>query len=447
MANGNNPRGKRGQVAQMIVGFLILGAIGLGLVMLGRFTYRKIFPPPPAASVSLSAYFDTAQDEATTLRIIGEVQMEGKPVEEGKVRITVRKLKGNFQQSLQVNLVAGKFDVFDAPSFRNCMPKDPLHVTAEVWSPKFEKRLAERIFINSPSRLSRAGLRTLGIVLFILAILSVILFLWAFTGERTRRKNRGAIILSYCVILLFLVLPLLAPAFLSYAFPSLPRVMIPSPVGLIVTNVGQDGEGAAVETQWALNIGGYAEENSSGEGIADVKGGIVIPLYVLILSILGGAINMTRKVPRYQSEKEEAEKVTKISPFSPLLKPLMDIKDFIGGEEHAQVDKGGTETQQQDPEGSQGKPQAGREETLKWRENLLNQYMFLISAPFLAIATYYLLYWLEFTKVPVLVLVSFSVGLISEPILRRITSLAERFIYGSTGNGKKIEDSKAEKRP
>jgi len=43
-----------------------------------------------------------------------------------------------------------------------------------------------------------------------------------------------------------------------------------------------------------------------------------------------------------------------------------------------------------------------------------------VSAPFLAIATYYLLLWLDLTPKPVIVLVSFSVGLISDQIIERL---------------------------
>jgi hypothetical protein len=60
--------------------------------------------------------------------------------------------------------------------------------------------------------------------------------------------------------------------------------------------------------------------------------------------------------------------------------------------------------------------------------------MYLISAPFVAIATYYLLSWLDMRKVEMLVLVSFSVGLISEAILSRILDVASGFVKGSGGD-------------
>jgi hypothetical protein len=54
--------------------------------------------------------------------------------------------------------------------------------------------------------------------------------------------------------------------------------------------------------------------------------------------------------------------------------------------------------------------------------------MYLISAPFLAIATYYLCLWLSFKVVPLFVLVSFSVGLISEQIINAITDLVRHLL-------------------
>src|SRR5271165_5207152 len=43
---------------------------------------------------------------------------------------------------------------------------------------------------------------------------------------------------------------------------------------------------------------------SQAAPVVEVQGGLVIPLYVIILSVIGGAINMTRKVPRFQQEGE-----------------------------------------------------------------------------------------------------------------------------------------------
>jgi hypothetical protein len=215
-------------------------------------------------------------------------------------------------------------------------------------------------------------------------------------------KNRLAIGFSYLIILIFLALPLLAPVLLPLAFPGALRVMRETPVGLVVTNIDAKPEAGP---QWALNIGGHITQTSeaaaaniaqaskaAASNIVKVEGGLVIPLYVILLSVIGGAINMKRQVPKFQEACET--QVNSRLRSDPVHTP------------QAAVHLGRT----------------------AWRTELLNQYMFLISAPFLAIATYYMLMGLDLTKVPVMVLMAFSVGLISEPILRTITETAERLL-------------------
>ncbi len=70
--------------------------------------------------------------------------------------------------------------------------------------------------------------------------------------------------------------------------------------------------------------------------------------------------------------------------------------------------------------------------TPHWRVELLNQYMYLMSAPFLAIVVYYMLDLLVLTKQPILVLISFSVGLISEKLLSWLLGLASGYLRSDT---------------
>ena len=67
-----------------------------------------------------------------------------------------------------------------------------------------------------------------------------------------------------------------------------------------------------------------------------------------------------------------------------------------------------------------------------WRVELLNQYMYLISAPFLAIVAYYMLELLGLTKQPVVVVLSFFVGLISEKIVSWILGIATGYLHTDT---------------
>lgn len=68
-----------------------------------------------------------------------------------------------------------------------------------------------------------------------------------------------------------------------------------------------------------------------------------------------------------------------------------------------------------------------------WRVELLSQYMYLISAPFLAIVTYYLLDLLGLSRQGVVVVLSFSVGLISERIVSWILGIATGYLRTDTG--------------
>jgi len=58
-------------------------------------------------------------------------------------------------------------------------------------------------------------------VIVILAL--TVIFLYAFTGQTGRVKNRWAIQFSYVVIVLFLAVPIVAPVLLLRFFP--PRLM------------------------------------------------------------------------------------------------------------------------------------------------------------------------------------------------------------------------------
>jgi hypothetical protein len=80
-----------------------------------------------------------------------------------------------------------------------------------------------------------------------------------------------------------------------------------------------------------------------------------------------------------------------------------------------------------------GQPRLGELLRGSWRVELLNQYMYLISAPFLAIVTYYILDLLGLSKQGVVVVLSFSVGLVSERIVSWILGIATGYLRTDTG--------------
>jgi hypothetical protein len=464
------------------VGVLILGLMGWGIYEGTSSLIKKLQPAQPGAtSVALSAGFvpnplavaavpavEPVPDPANALdaaaakekkdasgakakkdaeappplfEIQGSVQRNGKPIQRGKVRLTVSLVGERFRQSTLVNLKGGEFKVKDHPAFRLLRPKNRIGVQAEVWpevsglgNSKSEP-LAETIYLNHhlPPWLRTTGFGVLGGVL-----LFTILFLWSFTGRSTYAKNRLAIVLSYTVIFLALASAVVGPTLLMLAVPDLPEISGRVPVGLVVAKLTDKSN-----PEWMLNLGGFvrgreaaasdqqgevevvttAEDEGVGAPVLRVvtlNGGIQIPLYVILLALIGGAINMTRQVPDFQSRQ-------------PVQRGLLH---WMGG---GQPD---TDTDADDDDDDEEEEEEEKESGA-WRKGLLDQYMFLIAAPFLAIATYYLLILLGTIQPPIIVLVCFSIGLISDTVVTAITETAKKLLGGKPA--KTEEDSQPER--
>jgi len=141
--------------------------------------------------------------------------------------------------------------------------------------------------------------------------------------------------------------------------------------------------------QWIISIGGtVANEISAGQNgkTADaaantnndkptpqqVIGGLVVPLYLVVLALFGGAISMTRRVPEYQRR-------------------AMDAHDPLTNDEA--------------------------------REYLVFQIMQLFTAPLLAVTAYYILNPSTSQQTVVL---GFASGFASEPILVMIRALVDK---------------------
>jgi hypothetical protein len=265
-----------------------------------------------------------------------------------------------------------------------------------------------------------------------------------------------------------------------------------------------------------------------------VQGGLVVPLYVIILSVIGGAINMTRKVPSFQQETEESDfsAVSRVSKLGNLAVGVaMDLIKRPDKTEHTAVgaSRGASEAfppkaeslpEDESSPGAQAAPPPSQppqkatselspreqekafddeldplmasqikrnceteatvatirvlvgqirdlyskktdEQPLEfnsfdtwvasrprlreilrggWRVELLNQYMYLISAPFLAVVAYYILDLLGLSRQGVVVVLSFSVGLISEKIVSWILGIATGYL-GNDAGGKPAKAS------
>lgn len=579
---------------------IVIGVIALitwGIIAL----YNKLTRTEPAV-VSLSAYFVDGQgavvgadsDESAQLLIKGDVHQAGAPLDPGIVRLFVAKQAPGFAQAVSVPLQNGRFEIKDA-AFSALKPDDKIQIRALVTSGKLAEPATEELYLNMASPSLPPWIKDrLWIAAYALPLALLVAFFIAFTGKKTAPKNRAAIILSYCIIGVFITVPLLAPVLLLSAFPNARRAMVGAPVGLVITPIGDPPN---VQTQWAVNIGGYSQPipipspspspdtkataatqtgtttaapatarttpatspqpspttptgavesspsppaasptptatqqataapttspspvnmvagllgtNAELADVVKVDGGLVIPLYVIILSVIGGAINMTRKVPRFQHEGEYSELPSVASSTKRMVKNLTQsltsksgtstaVTQTPEGQEqpvpvnnpavtppprtpeqpegdepnleeaavkvdqkldalvklHAELDSNTKKSLLQVRDNVQAmrklfesreneKPLLGfasfedwlahrveLKEILSsgWRVELLNQYMYLISAPFLAIVAYYMLHLLGLTKQPILVLISFSVGLISERILSWLLGMASGYL-------------------
>jgi hypothetical protein len=503
---------KASEVFSMLLGLLvILGAV-YGVFAGGRAIYHRFSPP---ATVALVADLEKNGDKLA-LHAEGAVQRSGQPLS-GQVQISVQQLWQGSAQTVQVPLVNGQFTL---PPNRFTFAKTEaselkLLIAAEAWTKELPNRPASaEVYVNASS-LTRYK-RVLNGLVIAASLLMAAVFFWAFTGQRSPLKNRVAIVFSYCVMLLFLAIPLtvtnIALSMFSEEFDKMSR----APVGIVLAKPA-DAK-ADTQTQWFLNIGGHIlrekdqektvtaspgqpsgqsatshepdatagsaapsgtaaptpaagpresasstasggargadkPATSSGAAPADslnrLEGGIAIPFYVLVLAVIGGAINMARKIPEYHQEGEQSAIEVEMPMFAAMRSMLpggsggkdgqkaapttaavagqpaaaVTLDPAGGGQEHEPVISAGA----QQPL-DQSKDAVGKKED--WRTGLLHQYMYLISSPFLAIVTYYLLAWLGVSTLPALVLVSFSVGLITEPLMTRITRAAESIVGG-----------------
>jgi hypothetical protein len=236
-------------------------------------------------------------------------------------------------------------------------------------------------------------------------LLIVIWFLYLFTGVEVPPRKIEQIIL-FCYLFTGIALVGSIMPFLAFPFaPSLQEIMVRGPIGLtpgckaFPTNA--DGGSVLKELtcgnradQWVINIGGIAELEANARASTDtpigssdarvahrpvawpsvtIEGGLVVPLYVIVLSLMGAAVSMTRRVPEYQQ---------RLIPGMP---------DSITREEA--------------------------------RQYLVLQVMQVVSAPLIAIAAYHLV---QPESPKASVLVGFICGFASETILLHILAAARK---------------------
>lgn len=136
---------------------------------------------------------------------------------------------------------------------------------------------------------------------------------------------------------------------------------------------------------WVFNLGGHVinakacKADDGADTVCQVRGGLLIPIYVIILALVGGSISLTRRLPEYQKCANP---------------------EFISTEKE---------------------PRLSQHE---FREYLVFQMVQFISAPFLAILAYFLV---DPSNSVASVVLAFSAGFASESILLMVRALTEKF--------------------
>jgi hypothetical protein len=117
-----------------------------------------------------------------------------------------------------------------------------------------------------------------------------------------------------------------------------------------------------------------------------VRGGLLVPLYVIILALIGGSISLTRRLPEYQ---------VRASP------------EYLATEKEPRLSQH------------------------QLREYLVFQIVQYISAPLIAVLAYYLA---EPDKTATAVVLGFTAGFASEAILLMVRAMAEKITPGTSGS-------------
>lgn len=161
----------------------------------------------------------------------------------------------------------------------------------------------------------------------------IVFFLYLFTGSINRIKMNGMVV--YCYLFTAIVLiGAVVPSFYfdRFVFVDQQETMLSSPLGIVkACKKGDKKDLIAPEmdckrenTQWVLNIGGTIQDKNKSvcdkgnfkckakerkqypnrykNNKVQITGGLVIPIYILMLAVIGAAINMTRRVPEYQRQ-------------------------------------------------------------------------------------------------------------------------------------------------
>jgi hypothetical protein len=173
----------------------------------------------------------------------------------------------------------------------------------------------------------------------------------------------------------FLLVALGGPLLISLS-PTLEALLRTTPVGLV-----KGATEKIKDIQWVVNIGGVLGSDNV------LKGGYSVPLFLLVLGVMGGVISMLLKLPDFLHEFDA------IGSNSPT--ESVDVSNL--------------------------------------RAKVFRYFVFIVTGPFLGMIVYSLAVLADYTNALALSIMAFSVGFISDHIVEAMLSVSENVLTRAKG--------------
>ena len=197
---------------------------------------------------------------------------------------------------------------------------------------------------------------------------------------------RRAILINYAAGIVFLSGALVGPLLVMF-YPGTEALLRATPVGIL--KVAED---TSTTPHWLLNIGGAIDE------FDNLDGGVAVPLYMLVLSIVGAVISMLLKLPEV-------------------------LRDW-------------------------GAITAGAADEAKDSTRLcvrtLKYFVYIVTAPFLVIVAYNIAEILKYNNIPVLSILAVSVGFVSDALVEAMIAFSNSILTRATGGPRKPDQDPAQ---
>jgi hypothetical protein len=421
----------------------------------------------PVLDVSLLADYEPW---SVWLRVNGSAYLGAQPLAQGTARVTIETSSPNLEYSLHVPVTDGNFALM--------LTREQIPMAPPEWQPMPLRRVTAAVTGHAGEH---GAVRVLGpnqvdgeIMVTAALFLSLMFGAFAalFTGKYTRHKQQGAIVYAYAVAAIFFIFPLAIPVAVA-VFPGMGYQLAQTPVGFLrVADAYMGGDSseqhkALKMDQWSINIGGSPRptpdasagntlDNEKAVSAADkqnaarvferkddlstaydVQGGLVVPLYVIVLATLGGAFRMTRAVPEIE-QRIRAVEARAAHSASVSVERVQKTITSTTSELHTEAQSVQSTVKAHTPlneesaaEAAKHRPSAAYhtddDALAAERKDLTHQVVYLFTSPFMGILAYYALVLVhqEFgINTPIVAVAAFVSGMKSEDMLQYIVGLA-----------------------